>query len=323
MSGFHRLIDDDDDIDSSINRRDISDEKNSKGYLLGGPQDINLNEATVFSSYVNLTNSIIGSGILGLPYAFAASGWTLGYALVLFAGLCTTFSLHCLAICASKVKPPSSFYRVTEASIPKFTFLIDASVASMCFGVGVSYLIVIGGLMPDVMDQLGADSFWQHREPWIIIGFSIVGPLSCFKNLDALKFTSAMAIFFVVFIAALVVSYGASPNLKPCSDDDLDDGADDESCVGKTHFITITTNTFRVLGVFIFAYSCQMVCLCLYTYVIVYVCINLVMLIRFFLCKKFYIHYIIPHYLLPYIYCRIYFLLSTSYVIQQLEDSTV
>lgn len=132
-----------------------------------------------------------------------------------------------------------------------------------------------------------------------------------------------MAIFFVVFIAALVVSYGASPNLKPCSDDDLDDGADDESCVGKTHFITITTNTFRVLGVFIFAYSCQMVCLCLYTYVIVYVCINLVMLIRFFLCKKFYIHYIIPHYLLPYIYCRIYFLLSTSYVIQQLEDSTV
>jgi amino acid permease len=256
----HSLLADQDEIDTvHLNRRPMSDEKDNK-FLLGGQgTEITLNEATLFSSYVNLTNSIIGSGILGLPFAFAASGWFLGYLLILLAGVATTFSLHVLAICASKVKPPSSFYRVTEASIPKFTFLIDLSVASMCFGVGVSYLIVIGGLMPDVMNQLGSDPFWQKREIWVVIGFAIVGPLSCFKNLDALRFTSAMAIFFVTFIASLVVAYASDGNLKPCSDDDMDDLADDNSCVGTTQFITLSTNTMRALGVFVFAYSCQMV----------------------------------------------------------------
>lgn len=33
-----------------------------------------LNEATIFSSVANLANTIMGSGILGLPNAFAASG---------------------------------------------------------------------------------------------------------------------------------------------------------------------------------------------------------------------------------------------------------
>jgi hypothetical protein len=109
-----------------------------------------LRETGTFSSVVNLTNSIIGSGILGLPYAFAASGWYLGYALITLAALLTLFSLYLLSVCATKVEHPSSFYKVTNASIPRATFLVDASVASMCFGVAVSYLIVIGGLMPDV-----------------------------------------------------------------------------------------------------------------------------------------------------------------------------
>ena len=57
-----------------------------------------MNEAGTFGSYVNLTNSIIGSGVLGLPYAFAASGWTLGYVLILLSAICTVFSLHLLGM---------------------------------------------------------------------------------------------------------------------------------------------------------------------------------------------------------------------------------
>lgn len=34
-------------------------------------------------------------------------------------------------------------------------------------------------------------------------GFAIVAPLSCFKHLDALKFTSTLAVFFVVSLRLL------------------------------------------------------------------------------------------------------------------------
>lgn len=215
------------------------------------------NTAGIFGSYVNLTNSIIGSGILGLPYAFASAGWILGYILIVAAACSTTLSLHLLAICSTKVTPPASFYRVTEATIPQFTFLVDAAVASMCFGVGVSYLIVIGGLMPDVCDFFGAASSpWLHREIWVILGFAVVAPISCFKTLDALKYTSAAAIFFVAFIACLIVVYASDPNLPPCDDDGHPN--DDTACVGSMKSIVFNIDTMRVLGVFVFAYSCQM-----------------------------------------------------------------
>eukprot|EP00596_Hydrurales_sp_CCMP1899_P001617 CAMPEP_0119047628 /NCGR_PEP_ID=MMETSP1177-20130426/54281_1 /TAXON_ID=2985 /ORGANISM="Ochromonas sp, Strain CCMP1899" /LENGTH=102 /DNA_ID=CAMNT_0007022455 /DNA_START=40 /DNA_END=345 /DNA_ORIENTATION=- len=34
-----------------------------------------LNKATWGSAYINLTSTVIGAGILGLPHAFAATGW--------------------------------------------------------------------------------------------------------------------------------------------------------------------------------------------------------------------------------------------------------
>lgn len=198
--------------------------------------------------------------MLGLPYAFAASGWITGYVLIAVAGVATMFSLHLLALCATKVKSPASFYRVTEVAFPKFTFLVDVSVVTLCFGFGVSYLIVIGGLMPDVMDQFGASKFWHNRELWVVIGFAIVAPISCFRSLDALQGPSTVVVFFVVFIVALAMAFAWDPSLKVCGDDD--DGDDADACVGDTALYRLDTGTIRSMGVFVFAYSCQMVSLC-------------------------------------------------------------
>ena len=172
--------------------------------------------------------------------------------LILFAGVCTAFSLHLLSMCSLKVPQPASFYAVANASIPKYVFLIDAAVSSMTFGVGLSYLIVIGGLMPDVAAYLGMGSFMQSREIWITIGFSIVSPMSFLKSMDSLKYTSAAAVVFVAFIALLILSYASDPNgLAPCDDDGT-------GCVGNKTMAVIDVTSFKTLGIFIFAYTCQM-----------------------------------------------------------------
>lgn len=213
-----------------------------------------LREAEIFGSYVNLANSVIGSGILGLPYAFAASGFVLGTFLIVIAACATTVSLHMLTLCSLKVKFPASFFAITEASVPSLVLAIDIAVASMTFFGAASYLIVIGGLMPDVAQYLGSSSFWGDREIWVFLGFLIVAPISCLKSLDALKYTSAAAVFFVMFIALLVFTYAVTPSLSPCGDD----ATDDKSCTGSTELVTFDVGTFKSLGVFIFAYSCQM-----------------------------------------------------------------
>ena len=214
-----------------------------------------LNDASSLSCYTNLTNTIIGSGVLGLPFAIANSGLILGLILVGTSAGLAIFSLHLLSISASKVPPPASFYSVTEASVPQLTFLIDLAVAIQCFGVCASYLIVVGGLMPDVASQLGVTSgFFTERYPWILIAFCFVAPLSCFHKMDALKFTSGLSVAFVLFLMVMVLLYSLDVDkLEPCTDD----GDDDGDCVGDKPMFSVTSDTFRVLSIFIFAFSCQ------------------------------------------------------------------
>ena len=98
----------------------------------------------------------------GLPYAFAQTGWLLGTFLLLLCGAGSAFSLHILSLCAFHVSGPcpggvgsdASFYRVANVATPGYSFLIDAAVAIKCFGVSTSYLVVIGSLMPDAVQQM-------------------------------------------------------------------------------------------------------------------------------------------------------------------------
>lgn len=217
--------------------------------------ELELGDATSLSSFINLTNTIIGSGVLGLPYALSKCGYVLGTALIILSAGATIFSLHLLTLCSHKVDYPKSFYHVTEASVPQLTFLIDFSVAILCFGVGASYLVVIGDLMPDMMSQFGASGAFTKRFTWIIIGFCVVAPISCLQKLDALKFTSAMSVAFVLFVTFMVFLYSLdAPGLDKCAGFNDEDG---ESCTGDKVAATVTFDTFRVFGIFVFAFTCQ------------------------------------------------------------------
>jgi hypothetical protein len=98
------------------------------------------NNASIFSCFVNLANTILGSGMLGLPYAFAHTGWIFGSCMILVCGMSSSFALHTLALCALEVPGPSSFYAVANNVLPMFTALIDFAVAIKCFGVATSYV---------------------------------------------------------------------------------------------------------------------------------------------------------------------------------------
>ena len=212
-----------------------------------------LNNASIMSCYVNLANTILGSGMLGLPYAFASAGWGLGSILLIFSCLSSAFSLHTLSLCAMSLPGPSSFYSVGHHVMPAFTLVIDFAVAIKCFGVATSYLIVIGDLMPDVMEQFDAPEFWHSRFIWVIFGFMIVAPLSCLRNLDSLKFTSFVSIVFVAFLTILIILYSFEVgDLDACQDID-----DDEVCVGEKSNFKTDMNTLRVLSIFIFGFTCQ------------------------------------------------------------------
>lgn len=107
--------------------------------------------STITSSVVNLVNTIVGAGMLGLPGAMGSTGWASGIIIIVISALFSAHGLVLLSKAACLTGRPSSFYSVALASVPRFTIVIDAAVALKCFGVatGMSRPVVCRNIRND------------------------------------------------------------------------------------------------------------------------------------------------------------------------------
>ena len=218
------------------------------------------NKASWFSCYANLTSTIIGAGVLGMPYAYANLGWYFGLFIITFSAISSGFALYFLSLCAKKNGGPSSFYSVAEMCLPSCScFIIDALVLIKCFGVGTSYLLVIGDLMPSAMGGGGGDSMWTKRTTYVTIAFIFVSPICFFPSLDALKYTSSLSVVFAFFLSLVVVAF-AFPDisgLDACLEFQGGGVLTDPLCVGNRVNATLNKNTLHVISIVIFSFTCQ------------------------------------------------------------------
>ena len=99
--------------------------------------------ATISSSVINLTNTIVGAGMIGLPGAFGGTGYVSGMILIALSAAFAAHGLVLLTKVACLTGRPCSFYSVAHASVPKYTVLIDAAVALNCFGVATGAYVVV------------------------------------------------------------------------------------------------------------------------------------------------------------------------------------
>lgn len=106
-----------------------------------------------------------------MPLALSHMGITLGIIVILWSGLTAGFGLYLQTRCARYLdRGSSSFFALSQITYPNAAVVFDAAIAVKCFGVGVSYLIIIGDLMPGVVrgfdegywgvEMLGERRFW-------------------------------------------------------------------------------------------------------------------------------------------------------------------
>lgn len=212
-----------------------------------------MNKASWLSCYTNLTSTIVGAGVLGMPYAFASAGWLSGTVLLTISAASSALAVHFLSVCTRKTKMPSSFYAVADVAFPPARFAIDAAVALKCFGVATSYLIVVGDLMPYAMEYWETPLFWQRRELWILLAFSFIAPLSYCESLDALKYTSGMSLLFILYLVFVVILF-AIPSYDA---DGGTCGSEQHPCRGAIQANNLSVATLQILPVYIFGYTCQ------------------------------------------------------------------
>ncbi|KAL7621062.1 hypothetical protein AAE478_008374 [Parahypoxylon ruwenzoriense] len=177
-------------------------------------------QATMISSVINLLNTIIGAGTLAMPSAMSHFGMVLGVIVILWSGFTSAFGLYLQSRCARYLdRGTSSFFALSQMTYPNAAVIFDAAIAIKCFGVGVSYMIIIGDLMPGVVEGFDARAagipYLMDRNFWITVFMLIIIPLSFLRRLDSLKYTSIVALVAIGYLIVLVVYHFASDTLAP------------------------------------------------------------------------------------------------------------
>lgn len=209
--------------------------------------------ATLTSSIGNLTNTIIGSGMLTLPLVLANAGIIPGGFTCMFSGVTTAFGLYLLSRAAAKAPPRrSSFFAVAELTYPKAAVFLDTAIAIKCFGVSVSYLMIIKSLMPSVVVAIYHDiASPDTRIPdwavsgrvWLCLIMLILAPISFLRRFDSLKHISFIALFAIAYLVIFVVYAYFIPL----------EGAPEP---GDIHLVHITPAFLSSFPVQVFAFTC-------------------------------------------------------------------
>lgn len=198
------------------------------------------------SSIINLCNTILGAGMLTLPHACSAVGVVPGALLILVSACAAMFGLYLLSESARFVGRNSSFFALCKITYPKTAFLFDFAIAIKCFGVSISYVILIGQLMHEVMVSLNysKDLLYVQEKFWMTIFMIVIVPLAFLKKLDSMKYTSFLALIAVVYLVVIIIMTAVRP---------FDGSSIPQAWTwGKT-----SLQGFEALPVYIFAYTCH------------------------------------------------------------------
>ncbi|KAJ1798416.1 hypothetical protein LPJ59_002511 [Coemansia sp. RSA 2399] len=201
---------------------------------------------TIISSSINLANTILGSGMLSMPNAMASLGLVLGSAVIVFSACASGMGLYLLSRCARRTSGrDASFFAVSKLTYPGAAVLFDAAIAIKCFGVSISYLIIFGDLMPEIIEGFGIETtILLSRQFWITFSIISLVPLAFQRRLDALKYTSAAALLAVAYLFVVVAMFYFNPLREPLPKGDI-------------ILFRWSRDFFTHLPVFVFAFTCH------------------------------------------------------------------
>lgn len=206
--------------------------------------------ATIKSGIITLLHTACGAGILAMPFAFKPFGLLFGILIITFCGCCALLGLLLQARVLKYIPQNSnaSFFVLANQINPNLSVIFDIAIAVKCFGVGVSYLIVIGDLMPQILNVFTENSWLLNRNFHItMMMLFIVTPLCFMKRLNSLRHASMIAISSVVYLCLLVIIHFILPS------------NDIKGLKGKVSwwFPKNEPSPLTTLPIFVFAYTCH------------------------------------------------------------------
>ena len=169
-------------------------------------------QAGVAASVFNLVNTVVGGGVLSLPYAFSTSGIVLG---VFFLYFVVALSIMSLLLLVDGARLSGLFHLATfremsrKAFGNKGVYLSDFFLVLACFGALCSYLVIIADMLSPLIvyfkDLPSEGLATINRDLIIGILICILFPIACVRYLSIYKYISFGAVVAIAYFVVIVI----------------------------------------------------------------------------------------------------------------------
>uniref|UniRef100_A0A8C8RJI1 Solute carrier family 38 member 5 n=1 Tax=Pelusios castaneus TaxID=367368 RepID=A0A8C8RJI1_9SAUR len=231
-------------------------------------------------SVFNLSNAIMGSGILGLAYAMSNTGTVLFIVLLICIALLSSYSIHLLLKCAGVVGIRAYEQLGLRAFGPGGKVVAAAIICMHNTGAMSSYLYIVKYELPLVIqtflgltDNTGA-WYLNGNVLIIIVSVCVILPLALMKHLGYLGYTSGLSLTCMVFFLISVIYKkfqiscplnGTEPAMPLLyyNGHNTSVGKDEDECTAK--IFTVNSQTAYTIPILAFAFVCHPEVLPIYT----------------------------------------------------------
>nr|XP_046261091.1 putative sodium-coupled neutral amino acid transporter 11 [Scatophagus argus] len=177
--------------------------------------------SSVISASFNFINSIIGSGIIGLPYALSQAGLPLGLLLLIIVAFITDYSII-LLIKGGDMSGTNSYQSLVQSTFGFPGFLILSGLQFLYpFIAMISYNITTGDTLTKVFQRIpgvGPDHILAERHFVILLStIAFTLPLSLYRNIERLGKVSFLSMVLTLTILIVVIIRAATfgPQIPP------------------------------------------------------------------------------------------------------------
>ncbi|KAF7695321.1 sodium-coupled neutral amino acid transporter 5b [Silurus meridionalis] len=222
-------------------------------------------------SVFNLSNAIMGSGILGLSYAMSNTGIIMFLFLLICIAILSSYSIH-LLLKSAGVVGIRAYEQLGKRAFGQVGKILAALVITMHnIGAMSSYLFIVKYELPLVIQAfLGlhhSSGQWYLNGNYLIIFVSIciILPLATMRQLGYLGYTSGFSLTCMVFFLISVIYKKFN---IPCPFEDFNNHTTvnftmEEECEAK--FFTVNQQTAYTVPILAFAFVCHPEVLPIYT----------------------------------------------------------
>lgn len=196
---------------------------------------------------LNYINSILGSGIVGIPYALHKAGFGFGLFLLISLAFVTDYSLS-LLVKSANLAGVTSYQDLVHVAFgrPGF-YLLTLLQFIYPFIAMISYNVIIGDTVTKVFKRLFAlshSNILANRNSIVFISTIFVTlPLSLQKDIAKMSRVSMVSLLLIIYITLFVImSFGRMSDLVGTNDDS---------------YTFIGGDITQSIGVIVFAYMCH------------------------------------------------------------------